>query len=43
MTVFLAVWRSLFWYHAVITSVPLPAMSWFETWERIVLLLVFIS
>jgi len=43
MTVFLAVWRSLFWYHTVITSAPLPAMSWCETWERIVLLLLFIS
>jgi len=43
MTSFLAVWRSLFWYHAVITPVPLPAKSGFETCERIVPLLVFIS
>jgi len=31
MTVFLAVWHSLVWYHAVITSAPLPAKSGFET------------
>jgi len=43
MTVFLAAWRSLFWYHAVITSAPLPAMSGFKAWERIVLLFIFIS
>jgi len=42
MTVFLAVWRSLFWNHAVITSIPLPAKSGFKTWERNVLF-VFIS
>jgi len=31
------------WYHAVITPTPLPAKSGFQTWQRIVLLLVFIS
>jgi len=36
---------SLFWcqYHAVITSAPLPAKAGFETWERNILLLFFIS
>jgi len=38
--IFLATSRSLFWYHAVIASAPLPVKSGFKTWERIVLPLV---